>query len=87
MSPSAPACGTSTPAAVSRSWSTRKAIRITPSNARSLRWPNPNSASSSSEKGPRVGMLLVLTVVVEQVAELLGIDAEQVDPRYEDDDD
>ena len=25
---------------------------------------------------------LVLTVVVEQVAELLGIDAEQVDPRY-----
>lgn len=26
---------------------------------------------------------LVLTVVVEQVAELLGIDAEQVDPRYE----
>jgi predicted Zn-dependent protease with MMP-like domain len=26
---------------------------------------------------------MVLTVVVEQVAELLGIDAEQVDPRYE----
>jgi predicted Zn-dependent protease with MMP-like domain len=26
---------------------------------------------------------LVLTVVVEQVAELLGIDAEDVDPRYE----
>lgn len=26
---------------------------------------------------------LVLTVVVEQVAELLGIDPEQVDPRYE----
>lgn len=26
---------------------------------------------------------LVLTIVVEQVAELLGIDAEQVDPRYE----
>lgn len=26
---------------------------------------------------------LVLTVVVEQVAELLGIDAEEVDPRYE----
>lgn len=26
---------------------------------------------------------LVLTVVVEQVAELLGIDAGQVDPRYE----
>lgn len=26
---------------------------------------------------------LVLTVVVEQVAELLGIEAEQVDPRYE----
>ena len=25
---------------------------------------------------------LVLTVVVEQVAELLGIDAEDVDPRY-----
>ncbi|HYF72739.1 MAG TPA: metallopeptidase family protein [Nocardioides sp.] len=25
---------------------------------------------------------MVLTVVVEQVAELLGIDAEQVDPRY-----
>ncbi len=25
---------------------------------------------------------LVLTVVVEQIAELLGIDAEQVDPRY-----
>jgi predicted Zn-dependent protease with MMP-like domain len=25
---------------------------------------------------------LVLTIVVEQVAELLGIDAEQVDPRY-----
>ncbi len=25
---------------------------------------------------------LVLTVVVEQVAELLGMDAEQVDPRY-----
>jgi predicted Zn-dependent protease with MMP-like domain len=29
---------------------------------------------------------MVLTVVVEQVAELLGIDAEQVDPRYESDD-
>ncbi len=29
---------------------------------------------------------LVLTVVVEQVAELLGIDAEQVDPRYRGDD-
>lgn len=29
---------------------------------------------------------LLLTVVVEQVAELLGIDAEQVDPRYERDD-
>ncbi len=28
---------------------------------------------------------MVLTVVVEQVAELLGIDAEQVDPRYESD--
>jgi predicted Zn-dependent protease with MMP-like domain len=28
---------------------------------------------------------LVLTVVVEQIAELLGIDAEQVDPRYEGD--
>jgi predicted Zn-dependent protease with MMP-like domain len=27
---------------------------------------------------------LVLTVVVEQVAELLGIPAEEVDPRYED---
>ena len=26
---------------------------------------------------------MVLTVVVEQVAELLGIDAAQVDPRYE----
>ncbi|MEP9383921.1 metallopeptidase family protein [Nocardioides sp. KR10-350] len=26
---------------------------------------------------------LLLTVVVEQVAELLGIDAEQVDPRYQ----
>lgn len=26
---------------------------------------------------------MVLTVVVEQVAELLGIEAEQVDPRYE----
>jgi len=26
---------------------------------------------------------LVLTVVVEQVADLLGIDAEQVDPRYQ----
>ena len=26
---------------------------------------------------------MVLTVVVEQVAELLGIDPEQVDPRYE----
>jgi predicted Zn-dependent protease with MMP-like domain len=25
---------------------------------------------------------MVLTVVVEQIAELLGIDAEQVDPRY-----
>ena len=25
----------------------------------------------------------MLTVVVEQVAELLGIDAEQVDPRYD----
>jgi len=30
---------------------------------------------------------MVLTVVVEQVAELLGIEAEQVDPRYEGDDD
>ncbi|MFC6287554.1 metallopeptidase family protein [Nocardioides sp. GCM10027113] len=29
---------------------------------------------------------LVLTVVVEQVAELLGIDPEQVDPRYTADD-
>lgn len=29
---------------------------------------------------------MVLTIVVEQVAELLGIDAEQVDPRYESDD-
>jgi predicted Zn-dependent protease with MMP-like domain len=28
---------------------------------------------------------MLLTVVVEQVAELLGIDAEQVDPRYEGD--
>ena len=28
---------------------------------------------------------LLLTVVVEQVAELLGIDADQVDPRYEQD--
>jgi predicted Zn-dependent protease with MMP-like domain len=27
---------------------------------------------------------LVLTVIVEQVAELLGIPAEEVDPRYED---
>lgn len=26
---------------------------------------------------------MVLTVIVEQVAELLGIDADQVDPRYE----
>ena len=30
---------------------------------------------------------LVLTLVVEQVAELLGIDASEVDPRYEGDDD
>ena len=30
---------------------------------------------------------LVLTVVVEQVAELLGIDAEEVDPRYDPGDD
>ncbi|WP_337191574.1 metallopeptidase family protein [Nocardioides flavescens] len=29
---------------------------------------------------------LLLTVVVEQVAELLGLDPEQVDPRYADDD-
>ncbi len=29
---------------------------------------------------------MVLTVVVEQVAELLGMDAEDVDPRYEGDD-
>ncbi|CAI9408152.1 hypothetical protein HIDPHFAB_01021 [Nocardioides sp. T2.26MG-1] len=29
---------------------------------------------------------MVLTVVVEQVAELLGVDAEQVDPRYDRDD-
>jgi predicted Zn-dependent protease with MMP-like domain len=29
---------------------------------------------------------MVLTVVVEQVAELLGIDADQVDPRYDTDD-
>lgn len=29
---------------------------------------------------------LVLTVVVEQVAELLGIDADDVDPRYDADD-
>lgn len=28
---------------------------------------------------------MVLTVVVEQIAELLGIDAEQVDPRYDSD--
>ncbi len=26
---------------------------------------------------------LLLTIVVEQIAELLGIDAEEVDPRYE----
>lgn len=30
---------------------------------------------------------LVLTIVVEQVAELLGIDAEDVDPRYRSPDD
>ena len=30
---------------------------------------------------------MVLTVVVEQVAELLGIDADQVDPRYDNNDD
>ena len=30
---------------------------------------------------------MVLTVVVEQIAELLGIDAAQVDPRYDDGDD
>lgn len=30
---------------------------------------------------------MVLTVVVEQVAELLGIDPSQVDPRYPDDSD
>lgn len=29
---------------------------------------------------------MVLTIVVEQIAELLGIDAEQVDPRYDKDD-
>jgi len=29
---------------------------------------------------------LVLTVLVEQVAELLGMDAEDVDPRYSSDD-
>ena len=29
---------------------------------------------------------MVLTIVVEQIAELLGIDAEQVDPRYDSDD-
>ena len=28
---------------------------------------------------------MVLTIVVEQVAELLGIDAAQVDPRYDGD--
>jgi predicted Zn-dependent protease with MMP-like domain len=28
---------------------------------------------------------MVLTVVVEQIAELLGIEADQVDPRYESD--
>ena len=30
---------------------------------------------------------LVLTLVVEQIAELLGIDAAEVDPRYEGDED
>ena len=30
---------------------------------------------------------MVHTIVVEQIAELLGIDAEQVDPRYDDGDD
>lgn len=29
---------------------------------------------------------MVLTIVVEQIAELLGIDADQVDPRYQRDD-
>ena len=29
---------------------------------------------------------MVLTVVVEQVAELLGLDAEEIDPRYTGDD-
>jgi hypothetical protein len=29
---------------------------------------------------------MVLTVLVEQIAELLGIDAEDVDPRYPRDD-
>lgn len=29
---------------------------------------------------------MVLTIVVEQVAELLGIEADQVDPRYDGDD-
>ena len=30
---------------------------------------------------------MVLTIVVEQVAELLGIDAERIDPRYDGDPD
>ena len=29
---------------------------------------------------------MLVTIVVEQIAELLGIDAEQVDPRYDTDD-
>ncbi len=42
-----------------------------------FRRPIEHRASSPEEL-----QALVLTVVVEQVAELLGIDAEDVDPRY-----
>src|SRR5690242_14301372 len=46
---------------------------MTPSNDRSLRWPNPNRASSSRENGPRVGMLTRLVGAVVVVVTLPSI--------------
>ena len=48
--------------------------------------PTPAGAVPPADRAPRGSReeleALVLTIVVEQVAELLGIDAEDVDPRY-----
>jgi predicted Zn-dependent protease with MMP-like domain len=51
---------------------------VTPTRLVLFRRPIEHRCDSRSELEA-----MVLTVVVEQIAELLGIDAEEVDPRYE----